>query len=67
MLEIVTNDRRRTTRAMKLTNVHFYPEFVRDTLRRAREGLPPIADLTDNARAVSLIETAYALSPLGRG
>ena len=66
MLEIVTNDRQRTTRAMKLTNVHFYPEFVRDTLRRMRAGLPPIADLTDNAKAVSLIETAYAVSPLGR-
>ena len=33
-LEIVTNDRQRTTRSMKLTNVHFYPTFVRDTLQR---------------------------------
>jgi hypothetical protein len=32
VLEIVTNDRKRTTREMKLTNVFFYPEFVRDTL-----------------------------------
>ena len=65
LLEIVTNDRRRTTREMKLTNVFFYPEFVRDTLRRVQAGLPPIADLTDNAEAVSLIEAAYAMSPLG--
>ncbi len=64
MLEIVTNDRQRTTREMKLTNVFFYPEFVRDTLRRVREGRPPIADLRDNAEAVSLIEAAYAMSPL---
>jgi len=63
-LEIVTNDRRRTTREMKLTNVFFYPEFVRDTLRRVRDGRPPIADLADNAAAVTLIEAAYALSPL---
>jgi hypothetical protein len=60
----VTNDRKWSTREMKLTNVFFYPEFVRDTLRRVREGRPPIADLLDNAKAVALIETAYAMSPL---
>ena len=65
MLEIVTNDRVRTTREMKLTNVWFYPEFVRDTLARVRNGQKPIADLADNAAAVALIEAAYALSPLG--
>ncbi len=64
MLEIVTNDRQRSTREMKLTNVFFYPEFVRDTLRRVRAGRPPIADLADNAACVALIEAAYALSPL---
>jgi predicted dehydrogenase len=64
-LEIVTNDRSRSTREMKLTNVFFYPEFVRDTLRRLREGRRPIADLADNAAAVALIEAAYKKSPLG--
>ena len=49
---------------MKLTNVFFYPEFVRDTLERFRQGRPPIADLADNAAAVGLIEAAYAMSPL---
>jgi predicted dehydrogenase len=63
-LEIVTNDRRRTTRAMKLTNVHFYPTFVRDTLQRLKDGRQPIADLADNAAAVALVEAAYAMSPL---
>ncbi|MFL5254926.1 MAG: Gfo/Idh/MocA family protein [Rhodopila sp.] len=63
-LEIVTNDRRRSTQAMKLTNVHFYPVFVRDTLRRLRDGRKPIADLSDNAAAVALVEAAYAMSPL---
>ena len=63
-LEITTNDRQRSTRSMKLTNVFFYPEFVRDTLARVRSGRAPIADLADNAQAVRLIEAAYALSPL---
>jgi predicted dehydrogenase len=63
-LEIVTNDRQRTTRAMKLTNVHFYPTFVRDTLQRLKDGRRPIADLTDKAAAVALVEAAYAMSPL---
>ena len=52
-------------RAMKLTNTFFYPEFTQDTLRRVRDGRPPIADLADNAAAVALIEAAYAMSPLG--
>ena len=64
MLEIVSNDRQRTTRAMPLTNVYFYPEFVRDTLARVRDGRKPIADLHDNAEAVALIERAYAMAPL---
>jgi predicted dehydrogenase len=67
MLEIVTDDRQRSTRAMKLTNVYFYPAFVRDTLRRLRDGQRPVADLADNAAAVDLVEAAYAAgaSPAG--
>jgi len=60
MLEIVDNARNRTTREMKLTNVFFYPEFVRDTLRRLRDGRPPIADLDDMAAAMDLVQAAYA-------
>ena len=63
-LEIVTNDRSRSTRAMKLTNAFFYTQFVEDTLRRVRDGRAPIADLADNAAAVALIESAYSMSPL---
>jgi predicted dehydrogenase len=59
-LEIVTDDRQRTTRSMPLTNVHFYPMFVRDTLARLADGRPPIADLADNAAAVDLVQAAYA-------
>ena len=65
MLEIITNDRQRSTRDMKLTNVHFYPTFVRDTLHRLQTGQKPIADLADNAAAVALVEAAYAMSPVG--
>ena len=54
-LEIVSNDRQRTTKAMKLTNVHFYPIFVRDTLQRLKDGRKPIADLADNAATVALV------------
>jgi hypothetical protein len=66
-LEIVGNDRQRTMRQMKLTNVHFYPTFVRDTLQRLRDGRKPIADLSDNAAAVALVEAAYAMAPLPPG
>ena len=66
-LEIVTDDRQRSTRDMKLTNVFFYPQFVHDTLRRVQAGKPPVADLADNAAAVGLIEAAYAMSPLPWG
>jgi predicted dehydrogenase len=64
-LEIVTNDRKRSTQSMKLTNVHFYSIFVRDTLQRLRDGRQPIADLSDNAAAVALVEAAYTMAPLG--
>ena len=63
-LEIVSNDRVRSTREMPLTNVFFYPEFVRDTLRRVRAGEPPIAGLDDMAAAMDLVQAAYAASPL---
>lgn len=59
-LEIVDNARNRTTRTMKLTNVHFYPEFVRDTLRRLHDNRPPIANLDDMAAAMDLVQAAYA-------
>jgi predicted dehydrogenase len=65
-LEIVTNDRKSTTRQIKLTNSPFYPEFTRDTLQRFRDGRPPIADLADNAAAVGLIEAAYVMAPPGK-
>ena len=49
---------------MPLTNSFFYPTFVTDTLRRLEHGEKPIADLTDMAEAMDLIEAAYTASPL---
>lgn len=63
-LEILDNNRRREARSMPLTNSFFYPTFVTDTLRRFRQGQQPIADLTDMAEAMELVEAAYATSPL---
>jgi predicted dehydrogenase len=63
-LEIVTDDRRRTTREMPLTNVFFYPEFVRDTLRRVQAREKPIANLDDMAAAMDLVQAAYAADVL---
>src|SRR5580704_6473199 len=63
-LEILDNDRHREVRSMPLTNSFFYPTFVTDTLRRVAHGEPPIADLTDMAAAMDLVEAAYAASPL---
>jgi predicted dehydrogenase len=63
-LEILDNSRRREVRTMPLTNSFFYPTFVQDTLRRVANGEPPIADLTDMAEAMALVEAAYAASPL---
>jgi predicted dehydrogenase len=59
-LEILDNDRRREVRSMPLTNSFFYPTFVTDTLRRLARGEQPIADLTDMAEAMELVEAAYA-------
>ena len=70
LLEIVTNDRQRTTRAMMLTNAFFYTEFTHDTLRRVRDGRP--VSLTEGGRprmnpiyvddaVAAIIETASQL------
>jgi len=64
-LEIVNNARQRETREFPLTNVFFYPQFVRDTLQRVEAGHKPIADLTDMAVVMELVEAAYASGTTG--
>lgn len=51
-------------RDVPTTNSACYPIFLRETLRRVERGEPPIADMSDMARALALIHTAYDLSPL---
>jgi predicted dehydrogenase len=59
-LEILDNARRREVRTMPMTNSFFYPTFVEDTLRRVANSEKPIADLSDMAEAMDLVEAAYA-------
>jgi predicted dehydrogenase len=63
-LEILDNKRNREVRTMPMTNSFFYPTFVTDTLRRLAHGEKPIADLSDMAAAMDLVDAAYAASPL---
>jgi predicted dehydrogenase len=51
-------------RPMPITNVPFYPAFVRDVTQRAAEGQQPIAGLADMAAVMDLTEAAYRLAPL---
>jgi predicted dehydrogenase len=64
--EIVDEAQRRETRAIPTTNVACYPLFVRDAVRRAERGEPPIADLDDMAQTMRLVEAAYLMAPLPR-
>lgn len=41
------------------TNIEVYPDFVADVVRRVRDGLPPVANLTDMANVMRLLDSAY--------
>ena len=62
-LEILDNARQREMRTMPMTNSFFYPTFVEDTLRRVANGQPPIADLSDMAEAMDLVERHAVTAP----
>jgi predicted dehydrogenase len=67
-VEVIGRDGRREHVRAHTTNVPHYPVFVRDVLRRVREGEPPLASLTDMAAAMDLVQDAYALAgPLPSG
>jgi predicted dehydrogenase len=61
-VEIVGPDGAREHVRAHTTNVPHYPVFVRDVLRRARAGEPPVASLTDMAAVMDLTQDAYALA-----
>lgn len=66
-LQIISEGRLPRFQPMAMTNIAYYPVFVRDVLDRARNGRAPIAGLGEMARVMGLLETAYALSPLPTG
>jgi predicted dehydrogenase len=61
-IEVITPDGEREHLRAHTTNVEHYPVFVRDVLRRFREGEPPLASLTDMAAAMDLVQDAYRLA-----
>lgn len=63
-LEILTSTQTRDLRPMPMTNVPYYPAFVRDVVARAASGRPPLADLSDMAAVMPMVEAAYAMAPL---
>ncbi len=47
-----------------MTNVPYYPPFVRDVVARAVRGQAPVAGLADMADVMAMVEAAYAMAPL---
>ena len=66
-VEFVGADGRREDVCAHTTNVAHYPVFVRDVLRRARAGEPPVASLADMAAAMDLVQEAYRMGGIDRG
>jgi len=63
-LEVLTTAQARSVHAMGMTNVPYYPHFVRDVVARAARGDRPVADMSDMQAVMSLVEAAYAASPI---
>ncbi len=54
----------RRTIPMPTINAPMYPGFVADVLARAAAGRAPVVGLAELARALALVEAAYALAPI---
>ena len=63
-LEITDLAGNRQTVPMPTINATMYPGFVADVLARAAAGRAPVVGLADLARALALVEAAYALAPI---
>jgi predicted dehydrogenase len=59
-LEVLTTSQNRSLLPMGMTNVPYYPHFVRDVVARAARGDRPVADLSDMQATMTLVEAAYA-------
>lgn len=60
-VEITSPDGTREHARVRTTDVPHYAPFVRDVLRRWREGEPPVASLDDLAAVMDLVARAYAV------
>ncbi len=63
-IQVITDGGEPRFHPMPMTNVDYYPVFVRDVLARVAEGRAPVADLADMVESARLLHAAYALSPL---
>jgi predicted dehydrogenase len=63
-IQIITDGKAPVFHPMPMTNVEYYPLFVADVLERVLHGEKPVADLSDMASVMTLLEAAYAMSPL---
>jgi predicted dehydrogenase len=55
----VTRNGEETLEKMRTTNADYYPDFAVDTVRRVRDGAPPLADLSDMLETIRVVEDAY--------
>ncbi len=44
----------------EMSNMHWYPVFVTESIDRFAKGLPPVADLDDLARVMGVVDAAFA-------
>ena len=59
---VITDGGEPVFHAMPVSNVQYYPVFVRDVLRRVREGERPSADLEDMAATARLLASVYQIN-----
>jgi predicted dehydrogenase len=60
----VTRNGEETLEKMRTTNADYYPDFAIDTVRRVRDGIPPLADLGDMLETIRVVEDAYRAAGL---
>ncbi len=62
-IQVITDGGEPRFHPMSMTNIEYYPVFVRDVLRRVQDGDRPCADLEDMVGSARLLHAAYAASP----
>lgn len=59
---VITDGGETVFHPMPVSNVEYYPVFVRDVLERVRAGRPPLAGLDDMAATAHLLEDVYRIA-----